>query len=43
MGWQRYAYQADKCALHGTYIRATGTELYLNPFATTNYTGSSCN
>ena len=22
-GWQHYVYQADECALHGTYVRAT--------------------
>ena len=36
-------YQADECALHGTYVRATVIELYLNDFATTTATkGSSC-
>ena len=25
-GWQHYVYQADECALHGTYVRATGIE-----------------
>ena len=34
-GWQHYVYQADECALHGTYVRATGIELYRNDFATT--------
>ena len=29
-----YVYQADECALHGTYVGATGTELYQNDFAT---------
>ena len=26
-GWQQYVYQAGECALHGTYVRATGIEL----------------
>ena len=38
-GCQHYVYQANECALHGTYVRATGTELYRNDFATT---ASSC-
>ena len=29
-----YVYQADECALHGTYVRATGIELHRNDFAT---------
>ena len=27
-------YQADECALHGTYVRAIGIVLYRNDFAT---------
>ena len=27
-GWQQYVYQAAECVLHGTYVRATGIELY---------------
>ena len=30
-----YVYQADECALYGTYVRATGIELYQNDFAAT--------
>ena len=26
-GWQHYVYQAGECALHGTYVRATGIAL----------------
>ena len=33
-GWQHYVYQADECALHGKYVRATGKE-YQNDFVTT--------
>ena len=33
-GWQN-VYQADECALHGTYVGATGIDLYRNDFATT--------
>ena len=40
-GWQHYVYQADKCALHGTYVRETGIELYQNDFGLHN-TASSC-
>ena len=29
-----YVYQADECALHGNYVRATGIVLYRNDFAT---------
>ena len=25
-GWPHYVYQADECALHGTYVRVTGIE-----------------
>ena len=32
-GWKHYVYQADECALHGTYVRATRIELYRNDFA----------
>ena len=41
-GWQHYVYQADECALHGTYIRATGIELYRNDFATTTQLQVAC-
>ena len=34
-GTQHYVYQADECALPGTYVRATGIEFYRNDFATT--------
>ena len=34
-GGQHFAYQADKCALHGTYVWATGIELYPTDLATT--------
>ena len=40
-GWQHYAYQAGECALHGTYIEATGIELYRNDFATATQRASS--
>ena len=39
-GWQHYVYEAGECALHGTYVQATGTELCRNDF---DYnTASSC-
>ena len=41
-GWQHYVYQADECALHDTYVRATGTELYWNDFATTKQLQVAC-
>ena len=41
-GWQHYVYQADKCVLHGTYVRATGIELYWNDFATTTQLQVAC-
>ena len=41
-GWQHYVYQADECALHGTYVRATGIELYWNDFATTTQLQVAC-
>ena len=41
-GWQHYVYQADECALHGTYVRATGIELYRNDFATTTQLQVAC-
>ena len=41
-GWQRYAYQADECALHGTYVRGTGIELYWNDLATTTQLQAAC-
>ena len=34
---QHYIYQADECALHGTYVRAAGIELYQNYFTTTTH------
>ena len=39
-GWQHYVYQAGECALHGTYVRATGIELCRNDFD--HNTASSC-
>ena len=42
-GWQNYVYQADECALHGTYVGATGIELYGNDFATTAQLQVACN
>ena len=41
-GWQHYVYQTDECALHGTYVRATGIELYRNDFATTTQLQVAC-
>ena len=41
-GWQHYVYQPDKCALHGTYVRATGIELCRNDFATTAQLQVAC-
>ena len=35
-------YQADKCALHRAYVRATWTELYRNDFATTTRLQVAC-
>lgn len=35
--WQHYAYQADGCVLHGTYVWAIGIELYLNDIASTKH------
>ena len=47
--WQKWfttlslsVYQADECALHGTYVRATGIELYRNDFATTTQLQVAC-
>ena len=34
---EHYAYQADGCVLHGTYIWAIGIELYLNDIANTKH------
>ena len=39
-GWQHYVYQSGECALHGTYVRATGIELCRNDFD--HNTASSC-
>ena len=41
-GWQHYVYQADECALHRIYVRATGIELYRNDFATTTHLQVAC-
>ena len=41
-GWQHYVYQADECALHGTYVWATGIELYWNDFATATQLQVAC-
>ena len=41
-GWQHCVYQADECALHRTYVRATGIELYRNDFATTTQLQLAC-
>ena len=41
-GWKHYVYQADECALHGTYVRATRIELYRNDFATTTQLQVAC-
>ena len=41
-GWQHYVYQAGECALHGTYDRATGIELYRNDFAATTKIQVAC-
>ena len=40
--WQHYVYQAYECALHGTYVRATGIELYRNDFTTTTQLQVAC-
>ena len=40
--WQHYVYQAYECALHGTYVRATGIELYRNDFTTTTQLHVAC-
>ena len=39
-GWQHDVYEANECALHGTYVRATGIELY--DFATTTQLQVAC-
>ena len=41
-GWKHYVYQADECALHGTYVRATRIELCRNDFATTTQLQVTC-
>ena len=41
-GGQHYVYQADECALHGTYVRATRIELYRIDFATTIQLQDAC-
>ena len=41
-GWQQYVYQAEECALYGTYVRATGIELYRNDFTTTTQLQVAC-
>ena len=42
IGWQHYVYQADECALNGTYVQATGIESYQNDFATTTQLQVAC-
>ena len=41
-GWQHYVYQAGECALHGTYVRATGIELAIPKWFCHHSTASSC-
>ena len=41
-GWQNYVYQANECALHGTYVRKSGIELYRKDFATTTQLQVAC-